>query len=109
MARFVARDLPQIRAAGSTADKLLYGEYVQSYFVVESLDDDVREYNRLVAKEWERVTRGEADDPAVLATVFLLVATGLPPNFNMKSRKGLPPMPEKIPEIMRDTQTTTMA
>ena len=83
MARFVARDLPQIRAAGSTADKLLYGEYVQSYFVAESLDDDVREYNRLVAKEWERVTGGEADDPVVLATVFLLVATGLPPKPSM--------------------------
>ena len=83
MERFVTRDLPQIRVTGSTADKLLYGEYVQSYFVSESVDDDVREYNRLVAREWDRVTRGEEDDPAVLATVFLFVATGLQPKASM--------------------------
>ena len=83
MERFVTRDLPQIRVTGSTADKLLYGEYVQSYFVSESVDDDVREYNRLVAREWDRVTRGEEDDPAVLATVFLFVATGLKPKASM--------------------------
>ena len=83
MDRFIERDLPQIRAPGSTADKLLHGNYVQSYFVCESLDEDVREYDRLVAKEWDRVTRGEADDPAVVATVFLFVATGLPPKAAM--------------------------
>ncbi len=83
MERFVAKDLPQIRASGSTADKLLYADYGQSYFVSESLDEDVREYDRLVAKDWDRVTRGEADDPAVVATVFLLVASGLPPKASM--------------------------
>lgn len=83
MERFIAKDLPLIRAPGSTADKLLYAEYAQSYFVSESLDEDVREYDRLVAKDWDRVTRGEADDPAVVATVFLLVATGLPGKASM--------------------------
>lgn len=83
MDRFIEKDLPQIRAPGSSADKLLHGDYMQSYFVSESLDDDVREYDRLVAKEWDRVTRGEADDPSVVATVFLFVATGLPPKSSM--------------------------
>ena len=83
MAHFIASDLPQIRASGASADKLLYGDQTQSYFVNASVDDDVREYDRLVAKEWDRVTRGEADDPAVLATVFLLLATGLPPKASM--------------------------
>lgn len=83
IARFIEKDLPQIRATGSSADKLLHGDYVQSYFVSESLDEDVREYDRLVAREWDRVTRGEADDPAVVATVFLFVATGLPPKPSM--------------------------
>lgn len=83
MDRFIEKDLPQIRAPGSTADKLLYGDYVQSYFVSESLDEDVREYDRLVAKEWDRATAGEADDPAVVATVFLFIATGLPPKASM--------------------------
>jgi hypothetical protein len=80
--RFIKKDLPLIRAAGSTADKLLYGGEA-SYFVAESLDEDVREYDRLVAKEWDRITRGEADDPAVVATVFLLVATGLSPKASL--------------------------
>lgn len=88
MARFIARDLPRIRAASSTADKLLYGESGEVYFVSESLDEDVREYDRLVAKEWDRVTRGETDDPAVVATVFFFVATGFPPKATMLLREA---------------------
>jgi len=88
MQRFIEKDLPQIRAAGSSADKLLYGDSVEIYFVRESLDEDVREYDRLVAREWDRVTRGEADDPAVLATVFLFLATGLPPKASMLLREA---------------------
>ncbi|MBS1147795.1 MAG: hypothetical protein H6R08_1971 [Proteobacteria bacterium] len=83
MDRFIEQDLPQIRVADTTADKLLYGDTAQPYFVTESLDEDVSEYDRLVAKEWQRVTRGESDDPQVLATVFLLLATGLPPKSSM--------------------------
>jgi len=88
MDRFIEKELPQIRAASSTADKLLYGESGEMYFVSESLDEDVREYDRLVAREWDRVTRGEADDPAVVATVFLLVAAGLPPKASMLLREA---------------------
>lgn len=88
MDRFIERDLPQIRAASSTADKLLYGDAGENYFIRESVDDDVREYDRLVAKEWDRVTRGEADDPAVVATVFFFVATGLPPKASMLLREA---------------------
>lgn len=88
MDRFIERDLPQIRAASSTADKLLYSDAGENYFISESVDDDVREYDRLVAKEWDRVTRGEADDPAVVATVFFFVATGLPPKASMLLREA---------------------
>lgn len=88
MDRFIERDLPQIRAPSSTADKLLYGEAGEMYFVSESLDEDVREYDRLVAKEWDRVTRGEADDPAVVATVCFFVATGFSPKASMLLREG---------------------
>lgn len=88
MDRFIERDLPKIRASSSTADKLLYGESGEIYFVRESLDEDVREYDRLVAKEWDRVTRGEADDPAVVATVCFFVATGFPPKASMLLREA---------------------
>lgn len=83
MDRFIEQDLPQIRLADNTADKLLYGDTAQPYFVSESLDEDVSEYDRLVAREWHRVTRGDSDDPQVIATVFLLLATGLPPKSSM--------------------------
>ena len=83
MAAFIADDLAQLRASGASADKLLYGDQTRSYFVNASVDDDVREYDRLVAKHWDRVTRGEADDPAVLAAVFLLLATGLTPKATL--------------------------
>ena len=91
MGRFIETDLPQIRAASSTVDKFLYGNSGGSgemYFVGESLDEDVREYDRLVAREWDRVTRGEADDPAVVATVFLFVATGFPPKASLLLREA---------------------
>lgn len=79
MARFIEKDLPLIRKSSATADKVLYGQAGAAYFVRESLNDDVREYDRLVAHEWDRITQGNADDPAVVATVFLLVATGHAP------------------------------
>lgn len=88
MDRFIEKELPQIRAASSTADKLLYGESGEMYFVSENVDEDVREYDRLVAREWDRVTRGDADDPAVVATVFLFVAAGLPPKASMLLREA---------------------
>jgi hypothetical protein len=88
MDRFIEMDLPRIRASSSTADKLLYGDSGENYFVSESVDEDVREYDRLVAREWDRVTRGEADDPAVVATVFLFVATGFPPKASLLLREA---------------------
>ena len=98
MDRFIDKDLPLIQAPESTADKLLYGDYVQTYFIAESLDEDVREYDRLVAKEWDRVTRGEADDPAVVATVCFFVASGLPPKASMLLKEAK--------EVIRTFRTT---
>ena len=82
MDHFINNDLPRIRDSNNTADKLREGEILQ-FFITVSADENVREYVRLVAKEWYRVTHGEDDDPAVLATVFFFVATGLPPKASM--------------------------
>lgn len=88
MQHFIEHELPQLRALGITADKLLFGDSLIPFFVQKDLDEDVREYGRLVAKEWDRITQGDADDPAVLATVFLCVATGLPPKPRMLLREA---------------------
>jgi hypothetical protein len=88
MAGFIEKDLPHIRASINTADKLLQGDAVRAFFIRENLDEEVREYDRLVAREWDRVTRGESDDPAVLATVFFFLATGCPPKATLLLREA---------------------
>lgn len=88
MQRFIANDLPEIRQAACTADSLLYGESSRPFFVVENIDEDNREYERLVAQEWHRVTKGDGDDPAVVSTVFLLIATGFSPKPKLLQREG---------------------
>ncbi|MBT9567310.1 MAG: hypothetical protein IV085_03325 [Thiobacillus sp.] len=88
MARFIEKDLPHLRKSSTTADKLLYGQDSAAYFVRESLDEDGREYDRLVAKEWDHITQGNADDPAVVATMFLLIATGHAPKPSLLLREA---------------------
>jgi hypothetical protein len=88
MQRFIDNDLPAIRHPATSADSLLYGESSRPFFVLENIDDDNREYERLVAREWQRVTRGDGDDPAVVATVFLLIASGFAPKPSILLREG---------------------
>ena len=85
---FLQDDLPAIRRADCSADSLLYGEGSRPFFVIENLDEDNREYERLVAQEWHRVTKGDGDDPAVVSTVFLLIATGFPAKSKLLLREG---------------------
>ena len=91
LARFLEHDVPRLRAPDASADALLDGESAQPYFVRESLDEDAAVYDRLVAREWHRVTRGDADDPQVVATVMLRLATGLAPKpaLLLKEAKAL--------------------
>ena len=78
MQTFITQDLPRLKAKEMSADELLHGAAQGSYFVRDTPEDDVVAYDKLVAKEWVRITKGNADDPAVLATIFLCVATGQP-------------------------------
>lgn len=79
MREFMASTLPQLRAAGKSADEILHAEAQGAFFVRESAEEDVVAYDKLVAREWVRITKGDADDPAVLATIFLCIATAHPP------------------------------
>lgn len=76
MTRFINEAIAELRASGKSADALLHGEAAGDYFVNENVTEDLGEYDRLVAREWHRVTKGEGDDPSVVATIFLFVATG---------------------------------
>lgn len=79
MQEFVANTLARLKSPAKSADELLHAESQGAFFVREASEEDVVAYDKLVAREWVRMTKGEADDPAVLATLFLNVATGHPP------------------------------
>ncbi len=78
MQDFVERTLPRLRSGEKSADEILHAEAQGAFFIREMPEEDVVAYDKLVAREWVRITKGNADDPAVLATIFLNVATGQP-------------------------------
>lgn len=88
MQRFVADVLPFIRRAATSADALLNAESPYYFYTRVDIDDSGKEYTRLVAREWARVTRGEDDNPAVLASIFLFVASGFPAKALMLQREA---------------------
>ncbi len=79
MTEFVATSLPSLLDGKRSADEILHGDAQGAFFIREVPEEDVVAYDRLVAREWVRLTKGEADDPAVLATLFLCVASGQAP------------------------------
>lgn len=76
---FIDSTLPRLQSADKSVDEILHAEAQGAFFVREVPEEDVVAYDKLVAREWVRITKGDADDPAVLATIFLNVATGHPP------------------------------
>ncbi len=88
MQRFVADVLPFIRRPGTSADALLNVQSPYGFHTRVDIDESGKEYTRLVAREWMRVTRGEDDNPAVLASIFLFVATGFPAKAQMLQREA---------------------
>lgn len=90
LAAFVETDLPRLVSAASKPEQLLNLDE-GGFFVRESAEAEVHEYDLLVAREWQRVTKGRAGDPAVLATLFLNIATGHPPKASalLKEAKGV--------------------
>ena len=79
MQTFINDFLPDLKSSKKSPDELLHAETQGSFFVRETQDEDIVAYDKLVAKEWVRITKGNADDPSVLATIFLNVATGHTP------------------------------
>ena len=78
MQEFIESALPKLKSAEKSPDEILHAEAQGSFFVRDEPEEDVVAYDKLVAKEWVRITKGNADDPAVLATIFLCVATAHP-------------------------------
>jgi hypothetical protein len=88
MAEFVERTLPRLQSGDRSADELLHAEAQGAFFVREVPEEEVLAYDKAVAREWVRITKGDADDPAVLATIFLCVATGHPAKASVLLREA---------------------
>ena len=63
MEEFVETALPRLKSAEKSADEILHAEAQGAFFVRDLPEEDVVAYDKLVAKEWVRITKGEADDP----------------------------------------------
>lgn len=97
MERFEKNLLPKIRAKSTTSgaaiskdveEKLHRGIDDLTFFTIEDVNEDCFQFEALTSKAWQRVTGGEIDDPAVLATVFYLLATGQSPKPTMLLREA---------------------
>lgn len=88
MENFLSAILPLIRQADISADGLLHENSPFYFFTRVDVDDSGKEYTRLVAKEWARVTRCEEENPAVLASIFLFIATGFPAKALMLQKEA---------------------
>ncbi|MEO6929515.1 MAG: hypothetical protein ABI190_10160 [Casimicrobiaceae bacterium] len=80
--------LPRINDKKQTADSLLYGDHALNLYLRDDLDGDSGEYDRQVSSAWHRITSGDAEDPQVIATVLLRVATGLVPKASLLKREA---------------------
>lgn len=78
MQGFIDDTLPRLKSTEKSPDEILHGEAQGAFFIRDVAEEDVVAYDKIVAREWVRITKGNADDPAVLATIFLNVATGHP-------------------------------
>jgi hypothetical protein len=75
---FIKAQLPKLKSSENKPADFLFGDLAGIYFVRESLEEEVGEFDQMVAREWVRITKGKTD-PATIATVFLFIATGQPP------------------------------
>lgn len=87
MAGFVRDKLPDLRAKDFKPAEFIHGDRGGMYFIRESLEEDVGEYDKLVAEKWVKLSKGKSD-PATIFTLFLFIATGQKPKATMLQKDG---------------------
>ena len=90
MQGFIKSKLPALKSSENKPTDFLFGNQAGLYFIRDSLDEEVREFDDMVTHEWVRITKGKAD-PATIATIFLFVATGQAPKASalLKEAKSM--------------------
>ena len=87
MDRFTKEKLPLLRDKATKPAEFIHGDHAGMYYIRESLDEEVGEFEKLVSREWVRITKGKTD-PSTIATVFLLVATGHLPKATLLQKEA---------------------
>lgn len=87
MANFVRSKLPDLRSKDFKPADFIHGDRGGMYFIRESLEEDVGEYDKLVAEQWVKLSKGKSD-PATIFTLFLFIATGQKPKASMLQKDG---------------------
>lgn len=85
---FALFTMPEIREPWRTAENLLEGDDALYFYILDDVDEDSQAYERIVSGQWHKITAGDSDDPKVIATVLLRVATGLPPGSKLLKREA---------------------
>lgn len=87
MQGFVRDKLPDLRSKDFKPAEFIHGDRGGMYFIRESLEEDVGEYDKLVAEKWVKLSKGKSD-PATIFTLFLFIATGHKPKASMLQKEG---------------------
>lgn len=66
----------------------IHGDHIGIFCFRTDLDEDVGELDKLVSKEWMRLTKGQ-QEPEVITTIFLSVATGQAPKTALLKREAM--------------------
>ena len=87
MVDFEQHLLPKLKSPEYSANDFISGNEVGVFYVEEGVEEDMAEFERAVAPEWHKVTQGRSD-PDLLATIFLSIATGMPPKRSLLLREA---------------------
>lgn len=87
MEGFIRDKLPDLRSKDFKPAEFIHGDRGGMYFIRESLEEDVGEYDKLIAEKWVKLSKGKSD-PATIFTLFLFIATGQKPKATMLQKEG---------------------
>lgn len=87
MQGFTHHVLPEVRSIKIKPIEFIHGDRIGVFCFRTNLDEDVGELDKLVAKEWVRITKGN-QDPENIAAILLLIATGQAPKSTLLKKEA---------------------
>ena len=88
MQNFVQNVLPIVHSNLIKPVEFIRGDHIGIFCFRTDVDDDSGELDKLVSKEWVRLTKGQQEQETI-ATIFLLVATGQAPKASLLKKEAV--------------------